>query len=113
MATPASRWVIGAGAGGVWPVTTTRWAGKAAILAVAAAWPPRRRWLVQAGPAWPGESAARLCGTISAGVQAGLHDAANQPEPWGLGHEQGAGAGAGGYRRPGTTGPWQPPPRGR
>src|SRR3546814_3633834 len=103
MATPASRWVIGAGAGGVWPVTTTRWAGKAAILAVAAAWPPRRRWLVQAGPAWPGESAARLCGTISAGVQAGLNDAANKPEPVGMGDGPVAGDDAGGYRRPGAA----------
>src|SRR3546814_4286530 len=86
-----------------WPVTTTRWAGKAAILAVAAAWPPRRRWLVQAGPAWPGESAARLCGTISAGVQAGLNDAANKPEPVGMGDGPVAGDDAGGYRRPGAA----------
>src|SRR3546814_6832467 len=76
MSPPASRLVSGVCGGGVWPFTTTRWAGKAAILAVAATWPPRRRWLVQAGPARPGESAARLCGTISAGVQAGLNDAA-------------------------------------
>src|SRR3546814_10154255 len=79
------------------------WAGKASIVAVAAAWPPRRRWLVQAGPAWPGESAARLCGTISAGVQAGLSDAANKPEPVGMGNGPVAGDDAGGYRRPGAA----------
>src|SRR3546814_13609099 len=73
------------------------------MVAVAAAWPPRRRGLVQAGPAWPGESAARLCGTISAGVQAGLNDAANKPEPVGMGDGPVAGDDAGGYRRPGAA----------
>src|SRR3546814_4078022 len=104
---------MGAGAGGFWPVTTTRWAGKAAILAVAAAWPPRRRWLVQAGPAWPGESEARLCGTISAGVQAGVNDAANKPEPVGLGDGPGARAAAGGYPRPGAARTGRPGRRAR
>src|SRR3546814_19315180 len=102
---------MGAGAGGGGPVTTVRWAGKAAILAVAAAWPPRRRWLVQAGPAWPGESAARLCGTLSAGVQAGLHDAANKPEPVGMGDGPVAGDDAGGYRPPGHARRGRPCPR--
>src|SRR3546814_10973997 len=103
MSPPASRLVSGVCGGGVWPFTTTRWAGKAAILAVAATWPPRRRWLVQAGPARPGESAARLCGTISAGVKAGLNDAANKPEPVGMGDGPVAGDDAGGYRRPGAA----------
>src|SRR3546814_14556925 len=103
MSPPASRLVSGVCGGGVWPFTTTRWAGKAAILAVAATWPPRRRWLVQAGPARPGDSAARLCGRISVGVQAGLNDAANKTETVGMGVGHVAGDGVGGYRRQGAA----------